>query len=136
VTSVNPPEKSDSLITAKPNETILRNFKTLFVTGYQEAVFDAQTIKAAMGRNKDFQGLNIVVVDDMKVADVILDVSYTFPFDFPFTLRYQNSSVVLLSGKGTGAFSGPAGAASVVDELTKALKSHRQAPPQKTTTNR
>jgi hypothetical protein len=129
VASVNVPEKSDRLAVAKPTETILSNFKTLYIRAGQANFFDDHAVKAAMSTNKDFQALNIVVVDDYAVADVILEVSYTFAFDYPFTLHYQNSSVVLLSGKGTGAFSGPAGATSVVSELTKALKPYRQPTP-------
>lgn len=73
--------------------------------------------------------MNVVLVDDRNVADVILQVGYTFAWDFPFTLKYQNSSVVLLSGKGTGPFSGPAGAKSVAAELAKALKPYRLPEP-------
>jgi hypothetical protein len=132
-----PREKSERLGAAKPNETILRDFKTLGVRAWDAEFFDVQAIQAIMGKNKDFRALNIVVVDDHTVADVILEISYTFPFDYPFTLKYQNSSVVLLSGKGTGAFSGQAGATSVVTELTKALKPYRQdPPPQPTAANR
>jgi hypothetical protein len=79
------------------------------------------------------------------LADVVLNVSYTFAWDYPagsstfemlsgakpllvaFTLKHQNTSVVLLSGKGTGPFSGPAGAPSVAGELVKTLKPFRIA---------
>ena len=40
------------------------------------------------------------------------------------TVKHQNTSVVLLTGKGTGPFSGPAGA-SVAAELVKGLKPYR-----------
>ena len=52
-------------------------------------------------------------------------LSYTFAWDYPFTVKHQNTSVVLLTGKGVGPFSGPAGAASVATELVKALKPYR-----------
>ena len=64
------------------------------------------------------------------VEDVfVLTVSYTFAWDYPFTLKHQNTSLMLLSGKGSGAFSGPKGASSVASELVKALKPYRVAPP-------
>jgi len=52
-------------------------------------------------------------------------VNYTFAWDYPFALRHQNTSVVLLSGKGVGPFSGPAGAISVAGELAKVLRPYR-----------
>ena len=55
----------------------------------------------------------------------MLTVNYTFAWDYPFVLKHQNTSVVLLSGKGVGPFSGPAGANSVAGELAKALKPYR-----------
>jgi hypothetical protein len=64
-------------------------------------------------------------VDDPAVADVVLDVAYRFAWDYPFTVRHQNTSVVLVSGKGSGPFSGPRGATSVASELVKALRPFR-----------
>jgi len=58
-------------------------------------------------------------------------VNYTFAWDYPFALKHQNTSVVLLSGKGSGPFSGPAGATSVASELVKALQPYRVAGGQK-----
>ena len=53
-----------------------------------------------------------------------------YPWDYPFSLKYQNTSVVLVSGKGSGPFSGPAGATSVASEFAKLLKAYRVTPPQ------
>jgi hypothetical protein len=66
-----------------------------------------------------------VIVDDPGVADVILDVGYTFAWDYPFSLTHRRTSIVLLSGKGVGRFSGPAGAESVARELATLLKPYR-----------
>ena len=82
-------------------------------------------MKAALGRNKDFGALNVTIVDDRSLADVVLEVGYTFAWDYPFTLKHQDTSIVLVSGKGAGPFSGPAGAASVAKELAKLLKPYR-----------
>ena len=70
------------------------------------------------------------IVDDPAVADVVLEVGYTFAWDYPFSLKYQDTSVVLVSGKGSGPFSGPAGATSVASEFAKLLKAYRVTPPQ------
>jgi hypothetical protein len=55
----------------------------------------------------------------------VLEVRYVFAWEFPFVLRHQNTSVVLLSGKGRGPFSGPAGAASVAKKFVKLAQPHR-----------
>ena len=122
------PEKSDQLAASRDPDVILRSFKTMLVNASDARYFKTDQMKGALGRNKDFVALKISIVDDPSVADVVLDVGYTFAWDFPFALKHQNTSVVLVSGKGTGPFSGPKGAASVASELAKALKPYRTAP--------
>ena len=126
------PEKSELLATSKDPDFILRNFKTVMVVASRAKYFGSDDMKAALGRNKDFRELKIPVsmVDDASVADTVLDVDYTFAWDFPFTLKHQNTSLVLISGKGSGPFSGPAGAASVARELAKRLKPYRTPAPE------
>ena len=121
------PEKSDQLAVSKDPDVILRSFKTMLVNASGARYFKTDQMKGALGRNKDFVALKISIVDDPSVADVVLDVGYTFAWDFPFALKHQNTSLVLVSGKGTGPFSGPKGAASVASELAKALKPYRAA---------
>ena len=119
------PEKSELLADSKDPVIVLRNFKTMLVDASKAVYFGTAQMKAALGQNKSFAPLNISIVDDHAVADVVLHVSYTFAWDYPFTVRHQNTSVVLLTGKGVGPFSGPAGAANVAAELVKALKPYR-----------
>ena len=68
------------------------------------------------------------MVDDIKLADTVLIVSYTFAWDFPFQLKHQNTSTILLAGKGYGPFSGIAGAISVAKEFVKLVEPYRVAP--------
>lgn len=119
------PEKSELLAEAKDKESILRTFKTLAVDASHAGFFGTEQMKAALGRNKGFPALNIIIVDDPAVADVVLSVGYTFAWDYPFSLQHQNTSMVLVSGKGSGPFSGPKGASSVASELVKLLKPYR-----------
>jgi hypothetical protein len=123
------PEKSERLATSRDGNSILHNFKTMWVDASQAKFFDSAQMKAALGQNTDFKMLDVVMVDDRSVADVVLEVSYTFAWDYPFVLKHQNSTMVLVSGKGTGPFSGPAGAKSVASHLAKALKAYRLPPP-------
>jgi hypothetical protein len=101
----------------------------MYVRAERAVYFKTDQMKAALGRNKEFAAMRINLVDDPVVADVVLEVSYQFAWDYPFTVKHQNTSVILVAGKGSGPFSGPAGAASVASELTKALKPYRTQPP-------
>lgn len=107
------PDQSDRLKNSKDPDFILRNFKTMYVETKGIDFFDADHMKAALHDNADFAKLNIHIVDDRRVADTVLTVSYTFAWDYPFQLRHQNTTMVLLAGKGEGPFSGPLGAADV-----------------------
>lgn len=70
---------------------ILKSFKTMFVNAEMASHFKSAQSKAALARNKGFGDLNVRIVDDYRIADVILDVGYTFAWDFPFALRHQNT---------------------------------------------
>jgi hypothetical protein len=117
------------VLKSKDPDFILRNFRTMFVDARNAQFFASDQMKAALGKSKEFTTMRIYLVDDRRLADVVLEVGYTFAWDYPFSLRHQNTSIVLLTGKGYGPFSGPAGAASVAKELTKLLKPYRAAPP-------
>jgi S1-C subfamily serine protease len=127
----NAPDQSDLLSASKDRDFILRNFRTMFVDAQGAGYFGSDQLKAALGRNKDFAKLNIRIVDDRKVADTILVVGYTFAWDYPFELKHQNTTIVLLAGKGVGPFSGVAGAANVANELAKLAKPYRITSPTK-----
>jgi len=120
------PEKSDLLKNSKDKEFILHNFKTMYVATKDIDFFGRDDMKAALHRNGDFEKLNITIVDDPRVADVVLEVSYTFAWDYPFALRHQNTTMVLVSGKGEGPFSGPLGAADVARQFVNAVKQWRE----------
>ena len=126
----NAPEKSDLLATSKEPEYILRSFKTMMVDASRAKFFGHEEMTGALGDNKGFRTLGITIVDDPAVADVVLEVSYTFAWNYPFSLKHQNTSMVLLSGKGSGPFSGPVGAKSVANDLVKLLREYRVAQPE------
>ncbi len=125
------PEKSDLLKNSKDKEFILRNFKTMYVSTRDIDFFGRDDMKAAFHRNDDFEKLNITLVDDPRVADVVFEVSYTFAWDYPFELRHQNTTFVLLAGTGEGPFSGLAGAADVARVFADLAKPYRAAPKEK-----
>jgi hypothetical protein len=118
-------EQSEALKNAKDPDTILRNFKTMYVDAKRADYFDSAQLKAQLARNSGFAALNIRIVDDPKLADTVLVVSYTFAWDYPFELKHQNTSTMLVSGKGQGPFSGVAGAASVANQFVNAVKRYR-----------
>jgi hypothetical protein len=119
------PDRSELLANSSDPDVALRSFRTMLVDASRAIYFGTAQMKAALGKNKDFAPLSITIVDDPAVADVVLHVNYTFAWDYPFTIKHQNTSVVLVSGKGSGPLSGPASAESVAKELVKALKPYR-----------
>ncbi|HEY6307466.1 MAG TPA: hypothetical protein VI488_13520, partial [Candidatus Angelobacter sp.] len=125
------PDQSEQLKNSKDRDFIRRNFKTLYVETKDIGFFGADQMKAALHRNPDFEKLNIHIVDDRRVADAVLVVTYTFAWDYPFELRHQNTTLVLLAGKGEGPFSGPLGAADVAREFVELAKPWRTPQPQK-----
>ena len=125
------PDQSEALKNAKDHDFILRNFKTMYIETRGIGLFGPSQIKAELEKNGDFQKLNIHIVDDRKVADTVLVVTYTFAWDYPFELRHQNTTMVLLGGKGEGPFSGPLGAWDVARQFVKAAKKWRPEPEQK-----
>ena len=116
------------VLKSRDPDFILRNFRTLYVDTRKATWFGETQMKAALGRNKEFTAMRIAVVDDVSLADVVLEVAYTFMWDYPFSLRHQNTSIVLVSGKGAGV-GGAAAAASVAKELAKLLRPYRSVPP-------
>jgi S1-C subfamily serine protease len=116
------------LATSKDRDFILRHFQTMYIDVHA-TYFGSKEVKAALGRNKDFARLNIVLVDDPKLADTILLIGHTFGFNFPFELKHQASSIVLLAGKGVGIFSGQIGSVNVAAEFVKAAQPYRALPP-------
>jgi hypothetical protein len=120
------PDQSDLLKNSKDRDVILRNFRTMYVDARDAKYFGSRQLKAALGKNPDFWKLNVRMVDDPRVADVILKVSYTFAWDFPFELAHRNTTIVLLSGKGEGPFSGPLGAADVARVFVNMAKPWRE----------
>jgi hypothetical protein len=120
------PDQSELLKNSRDRDFILHNFRTMYVDARDAKYFGSGQMKAALGKNKEFEKLNIRIVDDRRVADVVLKVGYTFAWDFPFELMHQNTTIVLLSGKGEGPFSGPLGAADVARVFVNVAKPWRE----------
>ena len=111
---------------SKDHDYILRNFHTMYVDARDAQYFGSDQMKAALGGNEDFAKLNIHIVEDARVADTVLTVSYTFAWDYPFALRHQNTTMILVSGKGEGPFSGPLGATDVARQFVNSVKAWRE----------
>src|SRR6185312_10898384 len=123
------PDASDPSILLKnsnDHDYILRNFHTMYVDARDAQYFGSDQIKAALGKNEEFAKLNIHIVEDAHVADTVLTVGYTFAWDYPFALRHQNTTMILISGKGVGPFSGPLGAADVARQFVNQVKAWRE----------
>ena len=97
---------------SKDKDFIIANFRTLWINAEKAQFFGVEQMQSALAGNKEFGTLNITIVANRSLADVVLEIGYTFAWDYPFSLKHENSGIILFSGKGSGAFSGPAGAAS------------------------
>lgn len=124
-----PASSSDSLKNSRDRDFLLRNFRTMYVDAHAAKYFGSDDLKAVLASNQDFNALNISMVDDPKIADTILIVSNTFVWDFPYELKHQASSIVLLAGKGVGPLSGHLGAINVASLFVKAAKPYRTPQP-------
>jgi len=120
------PDQSELLKNSKDRDFILRNFRTMYVDSSEAKFFSNDDMKAAFGRNKEFEKLKIRIVDDPRVADAVFRISYTFAWEYPFELRHQNTTIVLLSGKGEGPMYGPLGAVDGARQFVKAAKPWRE----------
>lgn len=124
-------DQSELLKNSKDPDFILRNFKTMYIQLEDIDIFGPSLIAAELGKNPEFRKMNIHIVEDPRVADTVLEVSYNFAWDYPFKLRHQNTTTVLLAGKGEGPFSGPLGAWDVARQFVNAAKKWRTPPDQK-----
>jgi hypothetical protein len=125
------PDQSEALKNSKDPDFILHNFRTMFVDAHDAQFFGGDLMKSALHGSDGFDALNIHIVDDPSVADAVLIVKYSFAWDYPFELRHQNTTMVLVAGQGEGPFSGPLGASSVADEFVNLLKKYRTVKDQK-----
>jgi len=120
------PDQSELLKNSKDRDFILHNFRTMYIDAHDAQFFSDADMKSALARNKDFEKLKIRIVDDPRVADAVFSISYTFAWEYPFQLRHQNTTFVLLAGKGEGPFYGPLGAVDVARQFVKAAKPWRE----------
>jgi hypothetical protein len=130
------PDQSELLRRSKDPDFILRNFKTMYIETRDITLFKPSLVTAELEKNPEFRKLNIHIVQDPRVADTVLTVSYNFAWDYPFELRHQNTTTILLAGKGEGPFSGPLGAWDVARQFTNAAKKWRTAPDQQASTEK
>ena len=122
------PDQSELLKNAKDADFIRRHFRTMYIEIHGIDLFGPELISAELKKNADFNKMHIDIVQDRKVADTVLSVSYNFAWDYPFVLRHQNTTTVLLGGKGEGPFSGPLGAWDVARQFVNAARKWRLEP--------
>lgn len=128
------PDQSELLKNSKDPDFIRRHFRTMYIETRGIDLFGPELISAELKKNEEFNKMHIDIVQDRKVADTVLSVSYNFAWDYPFVLRHQNTTTVLLGGKGEGPFSGPLGAWDVAHQFVKAARKWRLEPEQKAST--
>ena len=120
------PEKSQAIDSRDPS-VILKKFRTIYVRCNSVWMKD-EVVKNALRQRPDFQKMGLVIVENPSVADAILTTDRVlFTWDFTYSLRHQNTSIVLASGKFT-KFDGMTAAGTIADDLVKQIKSVRMPP--------
>lgn len=116
---------------AKANPTdLLRSARTVAITS-RTTFFTPAFLSRALLRQQAFHSLNLKVVEDPRVADLIIQIDRPlFTYDFTFTLMSPSTSVELASGK-VIAFDGVHAAPKIAKNLIRILQAarHPQSPP-------
>ena len=111
--------------------SILDNSRTLAVISRKSTVtIPADNIKAQLLKHKHFSSLGLMIVDDCRNADLLLEVAYPVPltFDYTFIVKHRRTSVVLASGKviaWDGLRAAPGIAKKTVKQLQKIKAEHQ-----------
>ena len=101
---------------------LLASSKTLYITS-RSNVFKSVQLLNELRKKHEFTDWNMTFVDDLEVADLILEVEHVvLTWEFPFSIKHQRTGVVIATGK-IYAWGGGDGAqlmaSRVVERLTR-----------------
>ena len=118
------PQSSAAIANADPKQ-MLRTAKTVYIQS-RTAFLTVDTLDRALTLQKDWAKLGISIVQDPRVADVLITIDRPlFTYVHTFVLVDKRTSVVLTSGKVT-AFDGIIASDGIAKQLVKAFSAARQ----------
>ena len=120
-------ENSDALADRDP-ATMLRKFRTIYVQS-RSAWIKADVVQAALAKQPEFAAWNLLVVNDPRMADLMLTVDRVlFTWDFTYELTHRKTTMVLDTGKLTAA-DGISAAPKIARKIMDRIKTVRPVPP-------
>ena len=119
------PPSSSSVTSAQPI-AILKAAKTAVVIS-RSAFFTADTLNRALVKEKDFGPLHIVLVQDRRVADLVIEIDRPlFTYHFTYSVIDSRTTIVLFTGRLT-AFDGDSAAGPIAKALVKEFVNVRKS---------
>jgi hypothetical protein len=125
------PSPSSAAVASSSAQDILRTARTLHI-GTHSMYFTPESLERALAGQKDFESLGLMVVQDVRVADLLVTVDRPlFTYTFTYSVTDSRTSRVLDSGKVT-AIDGGAAAGKIAKQLvSKWAKVRREEPASK-----
>jgi hypothetical protein len=122
------PSPSSAAVASSSAQDILRAAKTLHIAS-RSMYFTPETLEKALASQKNFDSLGLMVVKDMRVADLLIMVDRPlFTYTFTYSVTDSRTSRVLDSGKVT-AIDGGAAAGKIAKQLVSKWAKARAAEP-------
>jgi hypothetical protein len=120
------PQSSGAIAGADP-KLILKKAKTILI--YSKTSFlTVDTLVRALGLEKDWPKLGLTIVQDRRVADLIIEIDRPlFTYVHTFVVSDKRTSIVLGSGKVT-AFDGTIASGGIAKDLVKIFSAERIPP--------
>lgn len=117
------PKSSAAIANTDPKQ-ILKNAKTVCITS-KTMFLTVDTLDRALAQNKEWQKLGIVLVNDLRVADLQIELDRPlFTYVHTFVILDKRTSIILGSGKVT-AFDGNIASDGLAKDITKIFKAAR-----------
>jgi hypothetical protein len=111
------PQSSAAISGAQPQE-ILKNAKTIYIHS-KTSFLTVDTLDRALTLQKDWPELGLVIVQDPRVADLLIEIDRPlFTYVHTFVITDKRTSIVLNSGKVT-AFDGTIASGGIAKDIVK-----------------
>jgi hypothetical protein len=118
------PKSSAAIANADPKQ-MLRSAKTIYINS-KTLFLTVDTLDRALTLQKDWQKLGITIVQDQRVADLLIEVDRpVFTYVHTFVLVDKRTSIVLAAGKVT-AFDGTIASDGIAKQIVKTFLAARQ----------
>ncbi len=110
--------------TQNDSNNLLRGARSVFIRS-DTVYLRPELLENALSKRADFQALDVAIVKDREAADLVIELNRPlFTFDFTYSVKHRQSSVLVAGGK-VVAFDGNGAAPKIAAELIRQVKSSR-----------